>query len=727
MKTTVIFIILLLIATNDVYSSSPSWTAPILDATDSVPVSLNLKEVVVTSRKPDALVTSTNISYSPDGTLSGSSGTAYDALSSLSGVTVDSHGAISINGVEGITVYVDGRKSQLTGEALLTYLKSLEARRLERIEIQSAPSAKNEASSVPVILNLRLKRTREHGFTVGTNGFACVGKAHRGLGALLGSYSNRRLSFSLSYTSIAACNPSELFTDRPYLQEDIRLLQTYHRSRKDRIHNASGMVDYIIADRWKFGGSMTVNSFHRHECAVMDTENTGDHSNAHTDNFTVTSQRNIVGNAYIRNDFHDNNGNITFGIDWLDYRSAETQRMVESSDRVLDGDMGGTVSGFVAAVDLQRTLSECIVLSGGAKSSTMHIRNDGKYTGGSMSSESSDGGNLSSNFSYREYVNAAYTECQFSRSILTFNAGIRAEHTHVRSNFSGNELSGKADYRRDYLAFFPNVTFKIRSGEAGNTSLSYTRGIIRPRYADLNPIIYVFDDITHVGGNINLQSAITNTIQLAYSRNSWLRIALSVTCGNGTIVKYYRELTDRVLYVSPENIARSLGCNLTVSAVNVQLFRFWHLSLNSTMRYDDYRFASSLGIGRNCRLTPMADCRNLIQFPSGWSAELSGRWQGSMAYGQATVGASGTIYLGIRKSVFSGIGNITIFMQDIFNTNHSRYAIHLSERSGFLSEREYEMMRQVGVSFSARFNVGKIRQIKPRHNDVIDEIKRVNL
>lgn len=70
---------------------------------------------------------------------------------------------------------------------------------------------------------------------------------------------------------------------------------------------------------------------------------------------------------------------------------------------------------------------------------------------------------------------------------------------------------------------------------------------------------------------------------------------------------------------------------------------------------------------------------------------------------------------------------MTLFIQDIFNTNHTRSVIQLSDRKGSLSEREYEMMRVAGVSFSVRFNTGKIRPTKSRHNDVIDEIKRVNL
>ena len=168
---------------------------------DSIPTDIQLGEIVVSSRRPDALVTSDKISYSPDATLSGSGGTAFDAVSSLPGVAIDSRGSISVNGMKGITINIDGRKSLLTGETLMTYLKSLDAGRVERIEILSAPSAKNEASSTPLTLNLRLKRPREQGFTVGTNGSARLGNAHRPAGqypAHTATHDSRYRSHTLS-------------------------------------------------------------------------------------------------------------------------------------------------------------------------------------------------------------------------------------------------------------------------------------------------------------------------------------------------------------------------------------------------------------------------------------------------------------------------------------------------------------------------------------------------
>ena len=105
----------------------------------------NLKEVVITVRQPDAVVTADKISFNPSASVSGNTGSVFDVLNSIGGVTVDNKGEIQINGQKEITLTINGRKCILTSDALVNYLKSESAQTVERVEILSAPSAKNVA------------------------------------------------------------------------------------------------------------------------------------------------------------------------------------------------------------------------------------------------------------------------------------------------------------------------------------------------------------------------------------------------------------------------------------------------------------------------------------------------------------------------------------------------------------------------------------------------------
>lgn len=144
--------------------------------TDSVRFT-NLEEIVVTSRKPLSIVRADRISYLPSEMTSAIGSNVYDALQSIPGLSIGSNGVISVNGESGISVYIDGRKSILTGEMLISHLKSLSTSGIEKIEILTVPGAKRDASEASTIINLQKKRKKDEGFTIGLNSGGHIGKA----------------------------------------------------------------------------------------------------------------------------------------------------------------------------------------------------------------------------------------------------------------------------------------------------------------------------------------------------------------------------------------------------------------------------------------------------------------------------------------------------------------------------------------------------------------------
>lgn len=119
---------------------------PSLASAQTAETADTLAEVVVTAHKAEAIVTPGMTTYTPSATLSGSGGSAFDAISSLPGVSTDNNGSLSVNGVRGITVTINGRKGALKGSELTNYLKSLPATAVADIRIRTTPSAKDDAS-----------------------------------------------------------------------------------------------------------------------------------------------------------------------------------------------------------------------------------------------------------------------------------------------------------------------------------------------------------------------------------------------------------------------------------------------------------------------------------------------------------------------------------------------------------------------------------------------------
>lgn len=689
---------------------------------DSLSMSVDLDEVSVVARRPDVSVAADKIVFTPSSTLSGSGGSIYDALSSLPGVVIDSKGGISVNGSGGVKVMIDGRKSILTGEMLVNYLKSSVASGVYRIEVNTVPSAGHDASGGVAVINIVMKKQRDEGFAIGLNGNGRMWKAPRVFTGFMGEYVTGRHYFSLNYSFMAARNPSDLLTDRPYLSEDDRMSQVYDRRRKDMMHNVSGAYDFRFSDRLTFGASVNVNRYDRREHSSMVTDIPVVGDRVCTDNDMRIITRNIFGNANARY-MVSYEGYVSANFDFFNNHNDESQLMYDDAGVSIEGKMGGTVAGYVGALDFRMPFRGDWRLTTGIKTAFVNIGNGGKYDTNSDAVAE----NLSSSFDYEENVNAVYAEIQKKYRGWTVNLGLRMEQTNVNTAFSGNEAVERRDYDRHDFDFFPNVSVNLAAGGCGAFNMAYARRIVRPGYADLNPFVYIFDDITHVGGNIGLKHSVSDNFMLAWAYGNRLRVSMSCGVVHDAVAKCFREITDKVVYVTPENLPRHIHSALTVSMVNLSPVSRWHLSVNGTLMYDDYRFPSATGISPNKRLTPLVDCRNMVDLGSGWEVELSGSFIGKMAYGQAVVEPVGKVYAGVRKSLLSGMASVSFFIRDMFDTNYRRSTIMLDGKSARLSEWEYEDMRLIGVSFSIRIKSGKIGKRRESDRETIDEIKRVNL
>lgn len=686
-----------------------------------------LEEVTVAVRRPDAIIMPDKVSYSPDATVAGSGGTVFDVMSSLPGISIDSSGSISVNGIKGVAVEVDGRKCILTGEMLLTYLKSLPATSVARVEVVTAPSAKDEGASPLTVINLKMSKRRDQGFSVGINGSGRVWKAKRGLGSLTASYAAPKVSVSATYTFISASNPTDLFTVRPKLVSDVILRQKYRRDRIDRIHNASASCDYYPNKSVTIGADVTMNCFARDETGVMRTSASGSGTEEVTSNLTDTRMTNLFGSAFMKKSFAEASGEVDATFDFFSYSNDETQTIRTSADEDVDGRMYGRVRGYILSADYRQTLSGRWRVSAGVRSSLLHIRNRGIYEG-EVSSGIAGIDGMSSLFRYRENVNAVYAEGVWSAGRVSVSGGLRMEQTNERSEFPAPDGSGERSVdRRHGIDLFENLLVKYVGADGDGLTAGYARRIARPRFADLNPFVYIMDDITQSGGNTHLRPGVSDNIRLAYTKGGWLSVALAGSVNNGEIVRCYREISPGIVFVSPENLPRGLHCSLTVSAVNIRVRSWWTMSVTAAMLYDNYRFPSSLVLPGNCRLTPMADVRNHLIFPAGWALEISARRLGKLAYGQALVAPTGYTYVGVRKKVLNDRGSVSFFVRDLFNHGARKSEICLNGYVGSLSEREYESMRLIGMSFSLRVDSGKMKSRKRGERGMIEEIKRVNL
>ena len=124
---------------------------------------LRLSEVTVTAAAPAVLQKADRMIVRPEVYMLTAGKNAADVLRQLPGVIVDANGGISIVGKPAI-VYINGKPADLTGTTVEQRLKTLQAERIERVELITNPSARYEAAHSGAIIDIRLRRDESMGF-----------------------------------------------------------------------------------------------------------------------------------------------------------------------------------------------------------------------------------------------------------------------------------------------------------------------------------------------------------------------------------------------------------------------------------------------------------------------------------------------------------------------------------------------------------------------------------
>ncbi|MDE3252569.1 MAG: carboxypeptidase regulatory-like domain-containing protein, partial [Bacteroidota bacterium] len=117
--------------------------------------SKQLKEVVVTSRKPMIEIKADKTIFNVENSINATGSNALELLQKSPGIQVDNNENISMKGKTGVKIYIDGKMTQLDSKDLAAYLKSINSNDVEAIEMISNPSAKYDAAGNAGIINIR--------------------------------------------------------------------------------------------------------------------------------------------------------------------------------------------------------------------------------------------------------------------------------------------------------------------------------------------------------------------------------------------------------------------------------------------------------------------------------------------------------------------------------------------------------------------------------------------
>ncbi len=683
----------------------------------------HLNEVVITAKLPLIEMSAGCTTYRTDASIAQSTGSLFDVLSSLPGVMIDSKGDILLNGQSGVKILMDGKPTYLSGEELVNLLKSTPATNTDKIDLITQPSARYDAAGSSGLIDIRTRKIKLRGMNLALNGNLALGRSGNGYGSASMNIRENKFNLYLTYSYFHGKDVIDMFIDRAFNKDDKRMTQDSYRNRKSRSHYFRTGFDYFFNERTILGASMSGNFSDRKEKADMFTDIQKGEVTGNTDSRTKRKWNNVTAGANIQHRLKKEGGELNASFDYFHYSQTENQLMNSFNPDTLKGNMKGNINLYVGQIDANYPLHKNWKLQVGGKTSFVAIDNTAGYMRPSGSGWVSEG-TLGSHFVYDENINAFYLQTAYEIEHLKLTAGLRLEYTHVRGNFGGNTLQKDSLFTMNYFHLFPTLALQYSCASGNIFQFSYGRRITRPNYGDLNPFTYIFDEYTREGGNTKLRPAFSNNIELAYVHRDWLQIALFHSFTDDAIMKSYQEQEKQRIYVSPQNLSSYTQTGVRVNAANLSPVSFWKVSLTAIGMYNNYKWIEQGRKMKNRMLTPIFSWMNQFTFSATWSAELSARYNGRMAYAQATVHPILEVNMGIQKKVFRNKGTITIFAKDIFNTDYQKVDVQVLGTRALLNEHHNK--RVLGIAFSWRFQRGNEIKESRRKNE-IDETKRVNL
>jgi len=517
-----------------------------------------LEEVVISVKRPllerkmDKLVV--NVSQSAFAV--GHNG--EDVLRKSPGVNIDKDGNVTVNG-KSVEIYIDGRKSYMSGDQLKGLLMGTDASTIDKIEIITNPSAKYEAAGQGGIIDIKLKKNKSKGLN-GTIAGNYAGMYWRDwkkymqddMVSLGLNYRGEKTYTALSFTQVYHSQnwDMDIHSSQPRMIDDVTRKQ--HLNTHSNSDVAFQYYDLRLSNDFYIDSANTLGFILNVPIMKVNMDAGNDRNYSSLLWGTDTLQRvNSQGSKLNYSPQHTANLNythvfcdslsreLTVNLDYNRFSTKNRDNQLNSlvkndtnllpPPNALNINTRQTVDIYSAKADFQTAFWETGMLECGVKWVMSNTFN-------SMTTDSMVAAQTRSHetrYDYSEQVGALYVSAakKFNEH-WNVKLGLRGELTYAQGTFH-QESADSVVSQKPYFNLFPSAFLGYSPADKWNMSVSYTRRIKRASYYQLNPFVTYYDAHSYEVGNTDLQPEFNNQVDVnfAYSRYVTLGFNFAHTIG----------------------------------------------------------------------------------------------------------------------------------------------------------------------------------------------------
>ena len=571
-----------------------------------------------------------------------------ELLERAPGVWIDGE-KISINGKSGSKVYVNDRELRMEPEQLLTYLRSLRAEEIQKIEVVPTSGADYDADSAGGIIRITLKKRRENGVDGSVSFNTSQGTIiHRyDPSANINVHSGRADFYASAWGSFGKDRTT---TDEQTLYNTADKALNAHSEMKGRNRSFGASAGAVVeiddknsvgaeAEYWRNRNGEPNNTY-----TDFRDGGTLTHTDSHFDNLNVRNNYSATFN-YIRK--IDTLGSTLKLL--LDYTRRETDAGNDNFSRITApgsaadstyrDNAASVYNVATATLALEKKFSPRWSLKAGAKYTYNDMHNDALYEylkGDAWVRNDKQ----SFTINYTENIAAAYAIASAQLGRWSLVAGLRGEYTHT---------TGK-DVGQDYFSLFPNanVSFALSKEKGWSLIAQYARTIERPRFWCLSPQRMQISDYTYQTGNPSLDPSFKQDVSLTLVAAHKYTLTAGVQLVGDEIQQTMQADPENpdLLQLAWVNYDATKNCYASVN-LPFQPAKWWQLNANVTymrrgQRVEQHGAEEFFNWG-------FVNLSTTFTLPAKFYIDLSYRYQSRLDLGNCWVEPDHRLQAGVKK------------------------------------------------------------------------------
>jgi len=695
-----------------------------------------LKEVNITESPKMIEMDGANIVFNVSKSISAQGTNALDLLGRAPGVTVGSDNNISLNGKAGAAILIDGKQTYLSAREIAELLKSMSSSSIRSIEIINSPGAKYDASGTAGIINVRTLKSLVQGFSASLTTGLSYGVYLRNNQDVSLSFRKNKFTLYGSYSHFLGYYSYLYGADR--IQEG-----KFYNSFTDDIDKRKKMgsrlgADFAIDEKqtigmqlngnFLFGGGITDT---RTEIGIAPSEDIDQVLTAVNDYYHQQTQRYNINLNY---KYEDTLGRIiNFDADYGDFTKSsgnlQSNRYTADDNTVLSDNLYRSVNGIdidLRAIKLDYTTNLWKgKVETGAKYSSVSSRNDSRFLDVQPDTEILDP-SRSNKFAYQEQITSLYFNYKKDLGKWQLQGGLRMENSNSTgeldqiSAVAGDERS----ISRNYTNFFPYFSSSIKPSASHSFSLSYSRRIDRPAYQNLNPFIYLLDELSYWQGNPFLKPQLSHRAQLQYAYKSATILGLSYTYTDNFSVEVTDTINTTKIVMVPRNLGVQEHLALTLTQT-LNPYSWWNITFNGTFfgLFNDIDF----GANRKLNLRQAAgrlSLQQMFKLPYHMSGEVMGVYNSRRLTGANQFrNSTSQIDLGLQRNLMENKATLRLVFSDIYKGSKANSIQRVDGL--YINNYSYFETRQIKLNFSYRFATQNSRGPRIRSSALENENDRI--